>query len=210
MVARTHEDFTLKLDDYISSGAHLLLVQNANSTVEGYCIYFINEDKILAEEMIFTSEAALKVLIRYLNSEYNGLRTDIKLPPDTDTSKLTDDFAGSTAALIEQNASGVSDLECFIKALKFSRTAPAKLLKEFVVQVKDDFNVNNTGTFDLTGKRRKSTPVLQIDIGNFVRFLYGYVSASDLTVAADVNVRSLADKTDKALGRPVCRIIDEY
>lgn len=209
MVARTYYHFKLKILDYISSGARYVCVHEQD-TLKGYCIYFQSDDKLLAEEMISSTMTEARAITDFIRSLSDGIRTDLKLPPDADIRELISGYEPVYAAFIEQNASGTTDLSSFIRSLDLGRMISRDLLDTFVIDVIDSFCSYNSGCFDLTGKKRSSEGLFSTDIGNFVRFLYGFRTASDLAGSLSPDIRRIADRIDRELGCPVSRIIDEY
>ncbi len=209
MVARTYYHFKLKILDYISSGARYVCVHEQD-TLKGYCIYFQSDDKLLAEEMISSTMTEARAITDFIRSLSDGIRTDLKLPPDADIRELISGYEPVYAAFIEQNASGTTDLSSFIRSLDLGRMISRDLLDTFVIDVIDSFCSYNSGCFDLTGKKRSSEGLFSTDIGNFVRFLYGFRTASDLAGSLSPDIRRIADRVDRELGCPVSRIIDEY
>ncbi|NCU26372.1 GNAT family N-acetyltransferase [Candidatus Nomurabacteria bacterium] len=209
MVIRTPEYFKLKMHDYASSDAKALL-HYSGGRISGYCIFFLTENEMFAEEVIHCNESTLQAMISSLNSRYSNLKTTIKLPPDTDTRSLITLYTPSELSFREQNAAGVTNISSFIKALAFSAYVPDELLRSFIVEVTDDFMPGNCGNFDLNGDHTDEPSVLRADIGDLVRFLYGYTKAAEMAVGSDDKIIKIANELDKILGYPVCRTIDEY
>ncbi|MHB1453261.1 MAG: GNAT family N-acetyltransferase [Saccharofermentanales bacterium] len=197
IVARTYENFVLKMSDYAASDAKLVFVHDSDGFT-GYCIYFVSSSEIRGEELMALNDDAKLMLMDRLIDLATRRKLTVKIPP-----------AHGDLQLVPQNVLGITDLQQFIKALSLERFLNRSVMTDFVIEVKDAFIKENSGTFDLYGDISARRPLASVDIGHYVQFLCGYISSDELLATADA-YSCLVASVDSALGKELCYIVDEY
>ncbi|MHB8963257.1 MAG: GNAT family N-acetyltransferase [Saccharofermentanales bacterium] len=197
IVARTYEDFALKMKDYAASDAKMVFAQD-DSGYTGYCVYYVSKSEIHGEELIALTDDARLVLLDRLISLASRRKLTVKLPP-----------AHGDGPLVPQNVIGVTDLQLFLKALSLERFVNGSVMSDFVIEVSDPIFKENCRPFDLHGEVSAKRPLAKVDIGHYIQFLCGYISADELLEIADA-YSCLVVSIDKAMGKELCYIVDEY
>jgi hypothetical protein len=192
-VARSAEDFRLKIKDYCASDAKFILDEN-----RGYCIFFEGPEKIVCEETVMLKDSILEDILK----TFSGKTLLLRLPPDHKKE--------GNSILVPQNAIGTSDISALVKELDLATFIGEQSCKDIAVEIKDQFLKSNDVVIDLTGDRRDTAPSLSIGIGDFVRFLCGYTAAEYLIESGNRNLREKLSPMDHPANRPACWTIDEY
>jgi predicted acetyltransferase len=197
IVARTYEDFLLKMKDYAASEAKIVFVQDAGGYA-GYCVYYVSKSEIRGEELIALTEDSKLILMDRLISLASRRKLTVKLPP-----------AHGDSPLVPQNVIGVTDLQGFIQALSLERFLNSSVMTDFVIAVSDPIFKENCQVLDLHGQVSAKRPLAKVDIGHYIQFLCGYISADELLEIANA-YSCLVVSIDTAMGKELCYIVDEY
>lgn len=197
IVARTYENFILKIRDYAASDAKLVFVHDSIGYA-GYCIYFETLAEIRGEELMALTEDAKLLLIDRLIDLASRRKLTIKLPP-----------AHGDSQLVPQNVIGITDLQKFIRSLSLERFLNASVMSDFVIEVTDPVIQDNSGVFDLHGDISAKRPLAKVDIGHYAQFLCGYITSDELLETANAYC-CLVASIDSAMGKELCYIVDEY
>ena len=198
MVSRTVADFAYKMRDYASDGARCLTV-TSGADVLGYCVYYVAEDRVHAEECFALDQETLVTLLNALCYEAAGRKLHVKLPPDASVH-----LPGATLERRPQGVMGIANVSQTLSLL-LSDSA-------YVFEVIDKTVPENEGVWDGTGNRTARAPQIRLEAGRLGQFLCGYRSFSELSSGGEAEVIDLsaAKALDAAFPKQTCFITDEY
>lgn len=196
-VSRTMGDFAFKCRDYAADGAKCFVRQIDD--VHGYCVYYVMEDRVYAEECFALDDSTLNMLADALRYEAGGRKLDIKLPPDT---ALVREDAALT--LRPQGVMGVADLSALLRTVVGN---PA-----YVFEVTDTTVPENAGVWDGAGNASRRAPHIRLEAGRLGQFLGGYRTLGELAEAGEAEVldADAVQALDCEYPKQVCFITDEY
>ena len=237
MVYRTDSYYRLKLQDYTSSEARMITYR-LEGKLQAYAIIFIDKEdsSLFLEEVIYSDTSHLRILLNFLIKEFSKSKIQAKLPANLDARMLFSNYCPGSISLMEQNASGVTDVQSLVKELSLDRLAPSHLLKDLLLEIKDNFWSCNNRVLNLLGedfsdkKDKAATEAvtntygadfhtdqkspITVDIGSFTRFLTGFISFKELLAISSLEVDSFNqnffEELAPYLDKENCRIIDEY
>lgn len=197
-VSRTAADFAYKMRDYASDGARCL-VRRAGTDVLGYCVYYVMDERVHAEECFATDEETLSMLVQALSFEAAGRQLHVKLPPDAPAR-----LSGATVEVRPQGVMGIADVSAALKAIIGDSS--------YVFEVTDATIPENAGIWDGMGMSTQRTPHIRLEAGRLGQFLCGYRSIAELAQGQEAEVLDLetAKALDRAFPKEVCFITDEY
>lgn len=207
MIARTLDDFLLKIKDYIASKANILLLEE-KGILSGYCIYFKTPNEVLGEEIICFSEKSLTSLISVITKMYPKDNITLRLASDKQIvlpKKMQKNFN-----ILDKNVTGVTNICLFLKQLNLNRFLSDEECDTYSIKVNDSFLKENNVIVNLNGDICKGVPKLTLNIGELTRFLCGFLPASDvLNPTLNISKR-IIQTLDSKNNRLPCWIVDEY
>lgn len=193
MIDRSFPDFALKLDDYASSLASCVSVEE-NGRVTGYCVYY-EEDGRYGDECVALSADAYRRLFEGVALRSRGEDLCVRVPPDVELS-------GIESATLPKSVLGVTDVRPLIKAAGLSGGA---------IAVTDGVVTENNGVFDLSGNPVSRAPQLTISAGRLAQWAVGYRSMAAIVAAGEAAAHDggIIALMDEAGVRP-CFMAEEY
>ncbi|HWR23544.1 MAG TPA: GNAT family N-acetyltransferase [Feifaniaceae bacterium] len=197
-VSRTAADFAYKLRDYASDGA-LCLVRRAGADVLGYCVYYVTDNRVHAEECFALDGETLSLLLRALCFEAAGRELHVKLPPDAPAH-----LDGAVLETRPQGVMGIADVSAALNAVVGDGS--------YVFEVADSTVPQNAGVWDGAGKRTDSAPQIRLEAGRLGQFLCGYRSIMELAGDGEAEIldAAAARALDRAFPKELCFVADEY
>lgn len=197
-VSRTIADFAYKMRDYASDGARCLVRRNG-ADVLGYCVYYVLDERVHAEECFAADKETLRLLLDALCYEAAGRKLHVKLPPDSPAQ-----FAGATLEVRPQGVMGIADVSAALKCIVADPS--------FVFEVTDTTVTENAGIWDGTGKKIGRAPQIRLEAGRLGQFLCGYRSLWELAQNKEAEILDpqAAEALDRAFPKEICFITDEY
>ena len=184
--------------DYASDGA-LCLVRRDGPDVLGYCVYYVMDEGVHAEECFALDEETLTMLLNALSFEAAGRELHVKLPPDSPAR-----LVGATLETRPQGVMGIADVSAALKAIIADRS--------FVFDVTDATVPENAGIWDGAGNRTNLAPQIRLEAGRLGQFLCGYRSIAELAQEQEAEILDpeAAKALDIAFPKETCFITDEY
>lgn len=197
-VSRTAADFAYKMRDYASDGA-LCLVRRAGADILGYCVYYVMDESVHAEECFASDEETLTMLLNALSFEAAGRELHVKLPPDS-PARLN----GATLEVRPQGVMGIADVSAALNAIIGDSS--------YVFEVIDSTVPENAGIWDGMGEKTHCTPQIRLEAGRLGQFLCGYRSIAELAESQEAEILDpkIACALDRAFPKEICFITDEY
>lgn len=196
IIIRTHADFALKMRDYLSDDAQCISITENERTL-GYCIFFIQEQEIYAEEFIAVDGDVAIALAEEL--------LDINKKVTIKTSqKVAEWINHDTTVIKEQNSMGVANVQKLLHMVCNN--------KEYSIKVTDPMIQSNNGIFLFNGDRTNGDFHLELPANQLVRLLCGYMSLEELVSEnfAYIHDKIACEEISKILPKTNCFIVDEY
>lgn len=197
-VSRTMGDFIYKFQDYASDGGKCL-VHRTGGDVRGYCVYYVMEEAVHAEECFALDAETLRLLIEALRHEAAGRKLHVKLPPDVSVNEKD--------AVLEtkpQGVMGITDISAILSAIVRDSS--------FIFEVLDASVPENAGIWDGMGRVSRREPHIRIQAGRLGQFLDGYRSLAELMEAGEAEIidTGAAKALDDRFPKQICFVTDEY
>lgn len=197
-VSRTAADFAYKMRDYASDGARCLVRRNGEDVL-GYCVYYVTDERVHAEECFAADEETLTLLLHALCYEAAGRTLHVKLPPDA-PARLN----GATLEMRPQGVMGIADISAALKSILGDAS--------FVFEVTDSTVPENAGIWDGAGEKTERAPQIRLEAGRLGQFLCGYRSIAELAQGQEAEILDpeAVKALDRAFPKETCFITDEY
>ncbi len=197
-VSRTVADFAYKMRDYASDGARCL-VRRDGADVLGYCVYYVTDDRVHAEECFALNEETLSMLLNALSFVAAGRELHVKLPPDSPAH-----LNGATFEILPQGVMGIADVSEALKAIIGDDS--------FVFEVADTTVPENVGVWDGAGNLTDRAPQIRLEAGRLGQFICGYRSIAELAASGEAEILDpeSAQALDRSFPKEACFITDEY
>lgn len=197
-ISRTAADFAYKFRDYASDGGKCMVRMRGEDTL-GYCVYYITEDRLHAEECFARDGETLHMLIEALQAEADGRTVHVKLPPDAEI-----DLPEAELEIKPQGVMGIADVSETLSLLLGDAS--------FVFEITDSTLPQNAGIWDGRGKPTSRAPQLRLEAGRLGQFLSGYRTIGQLVQEQQAIVldEAAAQALDIAFPGKTCFITDEY
>lgn len=195
---RSYADFSLKRFDYLAADGKCAAVKNGNE-IDGYAVYFDEEDEIFGEEIIAKNTKTEQTLCEILLNIADGRKAQLKLP-----SFCKVNVSQCSKRIVPRNVCGITDVSALLKYVGKDINITLKIV--------DDVVKENNGLFYINGDRSEEKAQIEFAVYCFAQWIFGYRSIKELAAEGHVNIidKGAADRLDALFPKQKCRIIDEY
>ena len=204
ILSRSYADFFLKCKDYLASDAKCILTRDAQSQVEGYCVYFDSPGEgaeppsLYGEECVALSPEAYARLWASLATRSQGKALKVRMAPNAPLCP-----AGAQWETLPRSVWGVTNVSSLLALLG--------LPGEGVLEVEDPLVASNRGLYTLCGQPAQGKPQLVIPAGRLAQWASGYRTMAQLVAEGQAQALDPAIVPILDAGpRLPCFTIDEY
>lgn len=197
-ICRSFADFRLRLQDCASDGGKILGIFG-ESSILAYAIFFENQEKLLAIEVIADDEDVAKALLFGLANQAKGRQLEITMPPDS-----TVTISGLTEKIAPQGVCALVNLERFLALV--GKKLPISM------EITDVIVPENNGIFNFSGEKLATLPAFSTTSGFLLQGLLGYHSFAQLKNQGNLRVydHHVMEILEKQFPAQTCYILESY